>query len=93
VNWEIIGATGEWAGALVVALTLIYLAVQIRQQNRIAKYSAWETIIDGMNQQLTTSSPETVFAYLKGRNEPDRCSDLELDLQRGPRAPSQTEVT
>lgn len=31
MNWEIIGSTGEWAGAIAVVATLFYLAVQIRQ--------------------------------------------------------------
>lgn len=31
MNWEIISATGEWAGALVVVATLFYLAMQVRQ--------------------------------------------------------------
>ena len=30
MNWEVIGALGEWAGALVVAVTLIFLVRQIR---------------------------------------------------------------
>ena len=34
MNWEVIGATGEWAGALAVVITLVYLAIQIRQTNR-----------------------------------------------------------
>ena len=33
MNWEIIGSTGEWAGAIAVVVTLFYLARQIRQQN------------------------------------------------------------
>ena len=31
MNWEMIGATGEWAGALAVVVTLVYLSSQIRQ--------------------------------------------------------------
>ena len=30
MNWEIIGATGDWAGAFMVVITLFYLARQIR---------------------------------------------------------------
>jgi hypothetical protein len=30
MNWEMIGATGEWAGSLAVVVTLFYLARQIR---------------------------------------------------------------
>ena len=35
MNWDAIGAIGEILGALVVLITLIYLATQIRQSNRI----------------------------------------------------------
>jgi len=30
MNWEVIGATGDWAGALMVVITLFYLARQIK---------------------------------------------------------------
>ena len=33
VNWEAIGALGEWAGALAVIATLVYLAIQVRQNS------------------------------------------------------------
>ena len=36
MNWDAIGAVGEIVGALTVLITLIYLAIQIRQSNRIA---------------------------------------------------------
>ena len=35
MNWDAIGAIGEVVGALAVLITLIYLANQIRQSNRI----------------------------------------------------------
>ena len=34
MNWEAIGAVGEVVGAIAVVSTLIYLAVQIRHNNR-----------------------------------------------------------
>ena len=43
MNWEVIGALGEWAGALVVAVTLIFLARQIRvsaTQQRLESHRA-----------------------------------------------------
>ena len=36
MNWDAIGAIGELIGAIAVFATLIYLAVQIRQSNRLA---------------------------------------------------------
>ena len=34
MNWEALGAIGEMVGAVAVVLTLVYLAVQIRQNSR-----------------------------------------------------------
>jgi hypothetical protein len=36
MNWEAIGAIGEVLGALAVIVTLVYLAVQIRQNTAAA---------------------------------------------------------
>ena len=38
--WEIVGATGEWAGALAVVITLFYLARQIRSSTAQATSEA-----------------------------------------------------
>jgi len=37
MNWEAVGAIGEVFGALVVVGTLLYLALQIRQNSNLAK--------------------------------------------------------
>ncbi len=34
MNWEAIGAVGETVGALAVLVTLVYLAMQIRQNTK-----------------------------------------------------------
>jgi hypothetical protein len=43
VNWEVIGSTGEWAGAIAVVASLLYLARQIKlanlQSQALARYS------------------------------------------------------
>ena len=43
MNWEAIGATGEVLGAVAVLVTLVYLAVQVRQNVRVAKASIRES--------------------------------------------------
>ena len=40
MNWEAIGAVGEILGALAVAVTLIYLARQTRENSRAVKASS-----------------------------------------------------
>ena len=54
MNWEIVGSTGEWAGALAVVVTLFYLARQIRLSNRIGSAEAerewfdnWHEVVRG----------------------------------------------
>lgn len=37
MNWEALGATAEFLGAIAVFATLAYLAVQIRQSTKVAK--------------------------------------------------------
>ena len=37
MNWDALGAIAELVGAIAVLLTLIYLAVQIRQNNKLAE--------------------------------------------------------
>lgn len=42
MNWEAIGAIGETLGAAGVVVTLVYLAVQIRDSNRVAESASFE---------------------------------------------------
>lgn len=42
MNWEAIGAIGETLGAAGVIATLVYLAVQIRDSNRVAEDASFE---------------------------------------------------
>ena len=43
MNWEAIGAIGETLGALGVIVTLVYLAAQIRDSNRVAESNSFES--------------------------------------------------
>lgn len=72
MNWEAIGAIGEIVGALAVFLTLIYLAIQIRQNTKAVHASA----IDSANSQISKIC-ELVFAdkevanlYRRGNEDP-----------------------
>lgn len=44
MNWEMVGAIGEVFGAFAVILTLVYLARQLKQQNKIARYNAEQAL-------------------------------------------------
>ena len=46
MNWEAIGAVGESLSAVAVLITLVYLAVQIRQNTHAMKISAMTSLRD-----------------------------------------------
>ncbi len=54
MNWEAIGAVGEILGAAAVVISLMYLAVQIRGQNREARLSAMHEISVGFRDSIGT---------------------------------------
>ena len=61
MNWEAIGAVAEACGALAVLVTLIYLAVQIRQQNQVARAQ--------VGQQRADSIIQIVAFYLNSEED------------------------
>lgn len=73
MNWEAIGAVGEIVGALAVFLTLIYLAIQIRQNTKAVQASA----IDSANSQVSNirmhifSDSEVANIYRRGNEDPN----------------------
>ena len=78
MNWEAIGAIAEVLGAVAVLVTLVYLAVQIRQNTRQigASSSALRLASRDATQQAFSrwrhlvSQPEAADLYLRG------CADL-----------------
>jgi hypothetical protein len=47
MNWDAIGAIGEITGAFAVVVSLVYLATQIRTQNREARAASVHQVIEG----------------------------------------------
>jgi hypothetical protein len=68
MNWEAIGAVGEIVGALAVVVTLAYLAIQIRQTNRIARAESYGKIIDAHvgHHRALYSRPEMIGIWRRG---------------------------
>jgi hypothetical protein len=56
LNWEEIGAFGETVGAVAVVISLLYLAVQIRQNSRIVRGTAAHGITQTIQAELKWSS-------------------------------------
>ena len=67
MNWDAIGAVGEVVGAAGVIFTLLYLAMQIRQSNRLARFQTYRDIMaqaDEVN-RLTMSDGELFSLVFK----------------------------
>lgn len=50
MNWEAVGAISELVGAVAVVVTLLYLAMQIRQHTRSTHSSTFQATTDALNQ-------------------------------------------
>ena len=69
MNWDAIGAIGELVGALVVLITLIYLAMQVRESNKLARSSSLLAVLDGFTNNDVNQSfqyPELLETSIRG---------------------------
>ena len=77
MNWDAIGAAAELAGALGVIGSLVYLAVQIRQNSDLVRITLHENYVSGIRgifEQLQTH-PELYRVWRLATNSPDEMSD------------------
>ncbi len=82
MNWDAIGAVGEWAGAISVFATLLYLAKQVQSQNKTARYSAWQSLQSEFirfNEKFV-ENPDVYWAFVKGLENPDELTENESAL-------------
>ena len=79
--WEVFGATGEWVGEAAVFATLFYLGRQIRQQNRTARYTAWQTLVREFieHNKLYLGDADAVSLRQRGYADPGSLSPEETD--------------
>jgi len=68
MNWELVGAIGQAVSAIGLVLSLIYLATQVREQNKVNRRGSldllstqWTEIVRTMNE-----SPDFGAIYLRG---------------------------
>jgi len=74
LNWDAIGAIGEWAGAIVVVATLFYLASQVKQSTKMEKAVAQRDLLQRVaewNRRMQGSGQETYDNFLLGLAEYD----------------------
>lgn len=79
MNWDAIGAVGEIIGALAVFITLVYLALQIRQNTRAVHSSALDSTVNTISiaRQSIYENDEVARVYLKGLATPEELDELE----------------
>ena len=79
MNWEAIGAIGEIIGALAVFITLVYLALQIKQNTNAVHSAALDSTVNTISvaRQSIYENDDVAQVYLKGLSSPDELSDLE----------------
>ena len=79
MNWDAIGAIGEIVGAVAVFVTLVYLAIQIRQNTAQSRASSHHAISDSLNQLniLFGQSTEVSALFLAGLEDRSSLTDAQ----------------
>ena len=79
MNWEAISAIGEVAGALVVAITLVFLVVQVRQNSQAINATITHGNIAGFNElnALLAANPQLAEILDRGSTDPSRLTATE----------------
>ena len=78
MNWEAFGAIGEILGAAAVVVSLVYLAIQIRIQNKESRLAATHEISVGFRESLSSFlDSDLVDIFLKANRDIDSLSENE----------------
>ncbi len=78
MNWDAIGAIGEIVGAAAVFASLVYLGMQIRNQNRESRLGAMHDISVGFRDAiLPFASSDMASIMVKGNEDYDSLTDVE----------------
>ena len=74
-----LGNIGELVAAIGVIVSLIYLAVQIRQNTKTVRTSTYQAVLDYSNrvQELVLSNPNLERIWRVGRRDPTQLTDDE----------------
>ena len=82
MNWDAIGAVGELAGALAVLITLIYLAVQLRQNTNLASGAAQREVMASfqLNLDRVRTNPQLVQKGLAQFDSLSHAEQLEFTM-------------
>ena len=75
MNWDAIGAVGEIVGAFAVVISLVYLATQIRIQNRESRAASVHQVIEGYRSTIAgLYEPEMAEIWVQAMSDFDALS-------------------
>lgn len=79
MDWDVGGATGEWAGAIAVVVTLFYLAKQVRQNTKATKAGTSYAVNDSLSKIVGALRADGVLAdiWLRGCQDIGTLNDVE----------------
>ncbi len=79
-----LGGIGEFIGGIAVVISLVYLAVQIRQNTKSVRTSTYQAILDSSRSdtELLLVHPHLERVYRVGRRNPEKLNDDERPLFR-----------
>ena len=64
MNWEAVGAAGEIIGAVAVIISIIYLALQVRQNTAALRSSATNAASEGLESEVFQAKQDPNFKSL-----------------------------
>ena len=94
VNWDALGAIAETLGAIAVIATLIYLAVQIRQNSRVTKDASAQSLltVDSNAHFLFASNGDLASIYRRGTQDPNALDADEMAGSPSSRGPNKLKI-
>lgn len=71
MNWEAIGAIAELVAALAVVISLVYLALQVKEGTEAARTSTYESIVSdfGALNRVIASTPDLSALFVRGQED------------------------
>lgn len=76
MNWNAVSAIGEILGALAVVLSLVYLASEVRIQNREARMASVHEIVEAFRDSINAfQDPDRAQVFVAGVSAFDDLSD------------------
>ena len=79
MNWDAVSAIGEWAGTIIIIVTLVYLARQVHLNTVTNRVAGITGIADAAREIHFTlaSDRDTARIFLVGISNPDELDDID----------------